>query len=456
MKTRQADLPENAAPCPREADAAASALGALPEAEQAAVARHAASCPRCAHALARGRAVAARLRAAPDTPCRTDFTDQVMARLPVAAATPFRPAFWPALARIAAGLLVLLGAAGAFLLVRDGSRPDAPGPDPLADAAQTPGAAHTPDPAADARAGARAWLLAAQSDDGGWRAATGNAAELYDVGVSALALLALMESDPARLDAASRAAIRRGLDYLAARQDADGLFGPSCPGAPYNQGLATLAMLEARALEDDPGWQAAARRGLAFLRAIQDPEGGWGYYGSSPGSVNSSVSIWPLIALVRGDQAGFAGLDLRPAIDGGRAWLRATVGDGGLMGYHRANESPYGFATLTAAGAVCLLRTGHPADRRVADTMLPAIRRAAADPNLPMDLYRTFFVSEALALAGADAGPDRLTESVSGNVASAQVRAGPDAGSWEPRDAWSGIGGPVCATALASLSVARH
>lgn len=85
------------------------------------------------------------------------------------------------------------------------------------------------------------------------------------------------------------------------------------------------------------------------------PLHGWNYLNAAPGSANTSASVWPLLALLRADELGFAGL--RPQIERDLKWLRAAINRDGFMGYHRANdESPYGYGTLTAAEAVCLLR----------------------------------------------------------------------------------------------------
>ena len=102
-------------------------------------------------------------------------------------------------------------------------------------------------------------LMAAQRADGGWSADPQNQRPRYDVGVTALVLLALMETDPAPLDGPQAGAIRAGLAHLIRRQCLDGRFGDDFSGAGFTQYLAGMAMQTAARLPGaDPAWQAAA------------------------------------------------------------------------------------------------------------------------------------------------------------------------------------------------------
>lgn len=306
--------------------------------------------------------------------------------------------------------------------------------------------------APDARAAhaeSLAWLRQAQRADGGWAAGQ----DTFDVGVSGVALLALAADGRGAAGEADRTAIRRGVDFLLSRQNADGLFGPVFAAGTYNHGLATLALLEACALESNAVWRAAAERAVAYTAGIQDRSGGWSYLNQGEQAVNTSASVWPLLSLLRADALGFKGL--RPRIARGLAWVRTTIGADGLMGYHRVNESPYGHKTLTAAGAFCLLKSEAGAKDPVVRAMLASVRNAAAQVGRmgePVDFYRAFFVAQTLALAG-DAGSRDARSTLNDCLLAAQNHTGTAAGSWTPNDAWSGPGGPVYATALAALAM---
>jgi hypothetical protein len=413
--------------CPRREDAPGCALGLLTAAEREAFETHAAVCGECAAALAAAREVFTRLRAEPDRECPAGMAERILEQRQAVLRFPER---WFAVARRAAALLVAAGLG--WLMWR---QINAPAPDR--------------EVAWDSLAGARAWLCAQQGADGSWR--SGAAAEgQYDVGVSALALLALMGNPGGAVPGDSAAALRRGCDYLAASQSPDGRFGPSVAAAPYNHGLATLALVNACGVESNAAWRAAVTRGLRFIIETQDPAGGWNYLGEGPGRVNSSASVWPLMALRRAAAAGFP--IPRLAIARGMAWLRSAVGDDGLMGYEGAGQSPYGFDTLTLAGAFCLFDGSEPADRRLAARMLPSVRRLADEPRGREDYYRAFFLVRALSLARA-AGLEPARAKVAAGLGELQRRAGPDAGSWAPDTRWGSVGGSVYSTALASMSV---
>ena len=103
-------------------------------------------------------------------------------------------------------------------------------------------------------------LMAAQRSDGGWSADERNLRSRYDVGVTALALLALMRADAAPLEGPPSAAIRAGLGHLLRQQRADGRFGEDFSGAGFTQYLAGMALQTAARL---PGAEAAWREAAA-------------------------------------------------------------------------------------------------------------------------------------------------------------------------------------------------
>jgi len=431
---------------------------ALPAADRARVAAHAAGCALCAACLADFRAALQRLAPLADDASAADLAPAVLARLAAddgrAAASHAGPAW---LFRAAAALLALLaaGTLGGWWLA--GRRPDAlarlpaghPGLTvPPAAARAVPLAVLPPDDG-PAIGQALAWLEASQEPDGGWDAARWGARPEFTVGVTALALLALGADRPAALAGPRAGTLRRGLDYLVRRQAAGGRFGPEGAGTMYNHSMATLALLEAWARRPEPAWGAAAERGLAFIRAEQRAAGGWGYTRGPRDAMNASVTVWQLQALNRAAALGFAGL--RPGVERGLAWLEQTVNPAGNLGYRRPNDFPFGSDTLTAAGVLCLARAGVSADSARLARLLPAARAAAGRPAA-LDYCREYFLAAALQAADAAAGRpprDRLRAA----VLAGRSRTGPAAGSWEPCDRWSGAGGRVYATAMAVLAL---
>lgn len=104
-------------------------------------------------------------------------------------------------------------------------------------------------------------LMAAQRSDGGWSADAQNPRSRYDIGVTALALLALIHADPAALEGPSAPTLRSGMAHLLRQQRADGRFGGDYPGAAFTDYLAGKALQAAARLSNaDPAWAVAAGR----------------------------------------------------------------------------------------------------------------------------------------------------------------------------------------------------
>lgn len=150
--------------------------------------------------------------------------------------------------------------------------------------------------------------------------------------------------DRAALDRNARQlAVERGLTYLARRQRADGSWVPLWFGnehhpAEENPIYGTARVLLAyRDLDklDDP----AARRGLAWLAAHQNADGGWGGAGLAPEATDAEMSSVEETAVAL-ESLLAAGDDptLQTAARKGLQWLVACVERGG----HR-RSAPIGF-----------------------------------------------------------------------------------------------------------------
>lgn len=406
--------------CPRASDIPAYLQGELGEPNRAAMAGHLAACPACAAECAAMKAVLQNLRSFPPEPPGRDMSADVLARIRQDRRPAGHDLRW---LKWAAGLAILLGA-GLFLARQRDTPPAA-----VASAQETA-----------VREGL-AWLAEAQEADGHWDAARWNAQKQYTPGITALAVLALLD----RAAADPSAAAARGIDYLLSFQAQDGRFGALASGTPYNTALAAMAVLEADAREADPRRRAAAERALAYIRGTQQENGGWGYPRSAPNDANTSITVWQILVLMRAESLGYDGC--RPAVERGLAWLRGTVDEDGRMGYSRAADFRYGYETLTAAGTLCAAKAGasNLPREQMADALREVARRAADDP----DYYRTFFLASALRASGAP----RLAEPLCEALVARQVKTGPSAGAWEADDRWSSAGGRVYATAMAVLTL---
>ncbi len=177
-----------------------------------------------------------RLKAQEEPRPSVDFTVRTMA----ARYRPRSLRTW-GLPAIAAGLALLLGA-GRWIFH--------PGPLQLQAGASSPVAI----------------LMAAQGADGGWSADVRQSPSRYDVSLTALALLALMQQDAATDPGPEAAAIRAGLAHLLRQQRPDGRFGADFSGSAFTHYLATMCMISALdRVAADPDWAAAAARARPHL-----------------------------------------------------------------------------------------------------------------------------------------------------------------------------------------------
>jgi hypothetical protein len=198
------------------------------------------------------------------------------------------------------------------------------------------------------------WLERHQSPDGSWdcdgfaancdhRAGppcTGRGAGVFDAGVTGLALLAFLGYG---FDSHSKGpdgdAVRRGLLFLRSVQDAQGCFGSTADVRhTYAHACATIAMCEAYAATKQVLWKKSAEAAVGYVNACQNPYRGW-RYGKRPGDDDSSVTGWMLMALKAAKDAGIAVNDR--SMKDGLAYIDSlTDPDTGRTGYVRQGEAP--------------------------------------------------------------------------------------------------------------------
>lgn len=198
------------------------------------------------------------------------------------------------------------------------------------------------------------WLLDLQNADGGWPTFCRGWGKLpFDrsgVDLTAHAIRAfhvwrnVRDSLPPGTGVAMDAAIERGVLYLARQQRADGnwvplWFGnqwhPAEENPVYGTARVLLAYRDLDRLGEEP-----ARRGLAWLSARQNADGGWGGSGAgTEGGQPAGVSSVEETAVAA--EALLSGADdrnLRQAAERGIAWLAAAVESG-----RHLESSPIGF-----------------------------------------------------------------------------------------------------------------
>jgi hypothetical protein len=150
------------------------------------------------------------------------------------------------------------------------------------------------------------WLLAAQSDDGHWSAAEYGGGAQCDVGVTALAVLALLESGRPE----SGVGVERGLAWLVARQRTVAPHVGLVVGDPvghtflYDHAIATLALWEARRAGVTAATAGACEAATRIVLEARNADGVWRYDLPPIGDNDTSVTGWMVEALRSAERAG--------------------------------------------------------------------------------------------------------------------------------------------------------
>jgi hypothetical protein len=310
----------------------------------------------------------------------------------------------------------------------------------------------SPAPGRDTAVGqALDWLVRSQEASGGWDAAKWQGRKEYDVGLTGMALLALVRQAGEASDRDRCAvAIRRATENLLGRQDASGAIGPVGDGRMYNHGIATVALMEAARTDRDSRLRQGLVRAVDFIKSQQLDSGGWGYERREGEQANTSVSVWQLQALQLATANSLP--DTNVAYRRGLRWLAGVVDGRGSFGYQREGDSPDSNDTLTAMGAFCLLGAQRASATSAADAgrMSETLHAVASRWDKETDYYRWFFLAQALRAAGGREF-HRSLQQLQNSLLAACNRQGAVAGSWDPAGLWSPVAGRVFTTAMATL-----
>ncbi len=350
----------------------------------------------------------------------------------------------------------------------------------------------------DAIEDALRWLAAHQSPDGGWEAEgfnrwcdgkpvadasrrpEGLGKALYDPGVTGLALCAFLGAGYTNRGKHPFAkVVGSGLRYLKNIQDPEGCFGPrNTQQYIYNHATAALAMVEAYGMTGSPIWKGAAQRGLDFIALTRNNYFAW-RYGIKPGSNDTSVSGWMMMALKSAQLVNKVELKAgrkaplvidESAFEGLRAWLdKVTDPDYGRVGYTQRGEGsarPIDLVdrfpsekseAMTAVGM--LARTFMGEDPRKSSIIK---KGAALCSKLPptwnptdgsVDMYYWYYATLAMFQVGGRSW-DAWKKAMDKSMVETQ-RTDTDycqyKGSWDPIGPWGADGGRVYSTAIMAL-----
>jgi hypothetical protein len=301
------------------------------------------------------------------------------------------------------------------------------------------------------------WLAAHQADDGRWSlqftcrnhncdSAGGNQSDPAATGLALMAFLGAGET-PGRGSHAE--SLKRGVRWLVAQQKSDGDLSGGQGSRMYGHGLATIALCEAYGLSGDPDLSTPGRKALDFIVAAQAPDsGGWRY--DPRGGGDTSVFGWQLMALKSGEMAGL----LLPTEAYQRAghWLDlvATGPDKHHYGYQPGHGAT---APMTAEALLARQYLGLNRDSAAmtAGTELLMQHMPTFDAR---NTYYWYYATQVMFHLQGKPWP-LWNGKLRPMLVSSQVRDGPAAGSWSPKqpsqDAWGDQGGRLYETALSVL-----
>lgn len=310
---------------------------------------------------------------------------------------------------------------------------------------------------------ALAWLAAAQSGDGRWAAARHGAGversvqgqhrqgagARSDHGVTGLALLAFLGAGQTHRDGPHADHVRRGIDFLVARQRADGSLAGDAEffAALYCHGMATIALAECAALTGDTRLLPPLERAVRHTLAMQNlTTGGWRYAAGDRG--DTSQLGWQLMVLSSARNAGMQGLE--PAEGRARHFL-ASVSSGAAGGLAAYRPGERASLTMTAEAAFCRQLLGAAPDEPAVREALDLIARSPPDRSHP-NAYTWYYATLASFHAG---GPqwDAWNARLQAALLPLQRHDGTFDGSWDPDPVWGGHGGRVYSTALSAMTL---
>lgn len=335
----------------------------------------------------------------------------------------------------------------------------------------------------DAHGLALGWLFAHQHADGHWSSAGfsercagarsgpcgGPGHATHDVGLSALALLALMADGRTIGLVGVHEAVDRGLSWLVSQADDSGLIGKR-EGKEflYDHALATLALAKGKGYTGRADLEEPLRGALAFAQGARNPQGAWRYEVPPDGDNDTSVTGWMVAALFAADEAG-ATIDAQ-ALQGALGWIdEVTDPATGRVGYNargsvsarvtglNAHYPPQGMEAMTAVGLLCRILIGQeprgePVLIQHAELLLRSLPHWHAE-GLTNDFYYWYHATRALhALRPYDAAYwNAWSAALRGVLLPAQRQDDHGRGSWDPIGPWGFAGGRVYSTALGAL-----
>ncbi len=251
------------------------------------------------------------------------------------------------------------------------------------------------------------WLQTIQKDDGSWSfAAVGDAGNpgnltTTDMGATAMALLCFLGSgNTHRVEGKYRETVEKGLTYLIKNADR-GASGADLRGkyqansGMYVQGIATICLCEAAAMEpDDKELKRVAGDAVKFIERSQHRVGGgWRYRPDEPG--DTSVVGWQIMALqsARSGRIKVQGSTMQEA----RRFLDSVEVENGARYAYQPDQGPTD--SMTAVGLLCRMYMGWSRERPALKAGVEHLAKVGPKRG---EIYYNYYATQVLHHWGGD------------------------------------------------------
>ncbi|MFN9368108.1 MAG: prenyltransferase/squalene oxidase repeat-containing protein [Planctomycetia bacterium] len=301
------------------------------------------------------------------------------------------------------------------------------------------------------------WLARQQRADGLWSLVgtySEPGSQENQLAATAMALIAFQGAGHLPSAGKHRAVVARGWKRLLQRQNADGRFDfDQVPmhHTMYSHAQATIAVCELYGMTRDAAYEVPARRAIAYCLTTQGPNGGWRYQPGQDGDL--SVTGWFMMALKSGQMAG---IDVpQKAFTGIGQLLDAVAADGGSRYGYMRNASSGAIElvspAMSAEGLLCRQYLGWTTREPRLMAGLEQLVARPLDVAGERDLYAWYYISQVAHHAGGTAW-DRWNAAMRAALPKAQLKSGPNRGSWDPGgDRWGPVGGRLYATCFCTF-----
>ncbi|MBX3416366.1 MAG: terpene cyclase/mutase family protein [Pirellulaceae bacterium] len=313
---------------------------------------------------------------------------------------------------------------------------------------------------------ALAYMASSQSADGRWSSRlTGGGIERNvlgqpregagsqaDCGITGLALLCYLAAGHNQFEGQYKQTVTKGLQFLSDHQQPDGCLAGKALHfeKTYCHSMALLALGEALAMTGDPRLIPIVRRGVEYsVRSQNNLDGGWRYQPGDAGDM--SQFGWKVLAL---HSASLGGLEIpQPTLNGMHRFLdKSTRGQFGGLGSYRPGDmhSP----TMTAEALACRYLLHEHIRPETIDEAMNLIMQ-----NPPTETEVNYYYWYYATMAAHHAGGKHWTnwnERLKPVLLNHQIRTGPEAGSFPADGLWSGYGGKIYSTAMATLCLQAY